>query len=418
MTTRSEAIDPALLGHDRPIYDKQTVHIQPDQGGQLDVTVSLVLDPRQPAEQAAIDAFAPDGRLDLRYSVELDLGAERDTLASRLEETYRKSEIAATLRLDELVELRNEGTHSREDDLRKAMMPVALLGRSVHRRLFQPETFRNFADTDADTVRSALRSALCRDSLVVMQSPVSLFPWMFLYDDDKLQKDDRTTLELGRFWGFRHQIQDEIKGTSPRVRLAKPPLIVAAISSDLDVNDEHRAGPLGQFAARAPEHVQWIDSALTLRDRLRKFSGDCLYFFGHALQADPPTPTTSVLRLNGYDVSVEEISGAGTPAFEQPLVLAFLNGCETTPLNRWNQDSFAGCLCFRGNHHVCCITTFAEVPDAFARQFAQRFWYHLLEENETVGAALLRARVDLLQQFNNPLGLLYTLLGKIETRIG
>lgn len=415
MSTRSEPLDPALIGPDRPIADKLTLQILPEDRDHLDVTLGLVLDPSQPDEQAAIDAFAPDGCLEVRHLAELNLEAERNALSDRFTHLYRKSELAADLRAPQLVSLREPA--EKANQLRRAMMPVAVRGRSVYRRLLEPGELLNYSDADAPLVRAALRSALRRDHLVVIKSPVSLFPWTFLYGGEGLDKDDLTTLDLTRFWGFRHQIQEEVEGASPRVRLPGAPVIAAAVSPDQDAAAEHRRGPLGKLAEGAPERVQWIDSAAKLRGAITHFPGDCLYFFGHALQDDPPTPTTSALRLQDLDVTVEEICEERGPRFDRPLVLVFLNGCETTPLNVWNKDSFVGLLCLRGDRRVCCVSTFAEVPAAFARRFAQRFWERFLDK-ATLGAALLGARRDLLEELLSPLGLVYTLFGRIETRIG
>jgi hypothetical protein len=98
-------------------------------------------------------------------------------------------------------------------------------------------------------------------------------------------------------------------------------------------------------------------------------------------------------------------------------VFVFLNGCETTPLNVWNKNSLAGLLCLQGQCRVCCVTSFAEVPVAFGRRFGQLFWARFLA-GATVGQALLGARRDLLDELNNPLGLLYTLFGRAEARLG
>lgn len=417
MSAHSERINPALLGADRPIADKLYLALLPQDRDHLKVTLSVILDPSRPDEQAVIETFAPDRNLTIEYVAELDLEAERKALSEHFARLYRRSELTADLRAPQLVSFKE--TKEKADQLGRAMMPVARYGRSVHRRLFEDIELRGFIDADAPRIMAALRSALRRDHLVFITSPVSLFPWAFLYGDEGLDKDNHTTLHLDRFWGFRHQIQEGIEGASPHVHLPGAPVIAAAVAPDQDAPREHLAGPLGKLAEGAPERVQWIDSAARLREVMVHFPGDCLYFFGHALQDDPPTPTTSALRLQELDVTVEEICEEEGPRFDKPLVLVFLNGCETTPLHVWNKGSFVG-LFFQGREvkgRVCCISTFAEVPAAFARRFGQRFWDRFLN-HATLGAALLGARRDLLEELLNPLGLVYTLFGRIETRIG
>jgi len=410
MSTVSAPLDPSLLGSERPLADKLILQILPDGAGRLDVTLRVVLSADAPEEQAAIDAFAPDGTLDLRYTAELDLDAERNALSAAFAQLYRKSKVSTQLRAAALGKLPLP-------ELREVLMPVAVRGRSVRRRLLEPEQFRNFGQADVPAALAALRSALRREHIVVIKSPVSLFPWAFLYDGEGLNKDNFSTLDVRGFWGFRHQIQEEIEGASARVRFTGDPVIVAAVSPELDEEREHLQGPLGQLGQAAPERVRWIDSAEKLRGALVNFPGDCLYFYGHALQDDPPTPTTSALRIDGLSVTVEEILEARGPMFQRPLVFVFLNGCETAPLNVWNKNSLAGLLCLQGQCRVCCVTSFAEVPAAFGRRFGQRFWARFLQ-GATMGAALLGARCDLLDEYDNPLGLLYTLFGRAEVRLG
>src|SRR5262249_45703084 len=123
-------------------------------------------------------------------------------------------------------------------------------------------------------------------------------------------------------------------------------------------------------------------------------------------QDTPPTPTTSYVEVDGIRLTVERIARAGGPHFAKPLVLAFLNGCATAPPATWTRDSVAGFLCFAGHRRVACVTSFAEVPSAFASGFAQRFWAGFLA-GRTVGEALQEARRGMLEGYNNPLGLLY-----------
>ena len=81
------------------------------------------------------------------------------------------------------------------------------------------------------------------------------------------------------------------------------------------------------------------------------------------------------------------------------------------------RELIAGLLCLRSGGRVACVTSFAEVPIAFGRRFAQLFWGFFLA-GTNAGEALLHARTAMLDQYNNPVGLLYNLFGRVETRIG
>lgn len=408
---------PGLEPQERPLQDKLTIEIDEDEAGRLLVTLFVPLDRDAPAEHVAIDLFRPvRDTLDIQYTVEMNLNAERNELVTRFADIYhnRRQPIGELLTGSALEPVP-------EDALRRAFMPIAAQGASTFRRLLQPDeedtTIDGYGRKDASYIWAALRSALARAQPVAVRSPVRLFPWTFLYTGEALEETDLSTLDMTRFWGFQRPIQEEVEGMARRVRLPRPPQIVAAVSRDVDPDGEHAAGPLGRLAAERPDVVQWVYSSKELRDSLADFPGDCLYFYGHAMQRDPPTPTTSCLKLEGFEVTVDQIERAPGPRFRKDLVLAFLNGCETAPVNVWSRASLAGLLCLREKGRVCCVTTFAEVPIAFARRFGQLFWERFLG-GATVGNALLQARRELLQSFNNPLGLLYSLFGRVETRLG
>ncbi|HMY18795.1 MAG TPA: CHAT domain-containing protein [Polyangium sp.] len=412
---RSEPLESSLLGAERPLLPKLAVHLLEDEPGTFDVTLTIPLDPNEPDERAAIELFAPEDRvLDVRYVARINLAAEREELSRRFAETYRKHPIRKYLVAPELGQVP-------DDMLRDAFTPISAQGHSVFQRLFEPPDERgallSHGEEDDQLVRRALASALSRPHRVVLKSPMSLFPWAMLYDDPRIDENDASTFDPGRFWGFRHVLQEQIQGAAMAVRLSDAPRVVAAICPELDPGDEHGLGPLGKLAKGRSDSVAWIRSADALRNALTEFDADCLYFYGHATQADPPTPTTSYLKLDGIKLTAYAIRKGGGPRFKKRPVFAFLNGCETRPLHVWDESSIAGLLCLRGDGRLCAITTFAEVPIAFGRRFGQLFWEHFLA-GDNVGASLLHARVAMLEQYANPLGLLYTLLGRAETRFG
>ena len=81
----------------------------------------------------------------------------------------------------------------------------------------------------------------------------------------------------------------------------------------------------------------------------------------------------------------------------------------------WDERTIAGLLCAHGDSNVCCILTTAPVPKNFAREFGRRVWQEALA-GKTLGESLLTARQSLLREYKNPLGLAYTLLGRLDTQ--
>lgn len=396
-------VERALLAEDAPMWEKLYAWLHQSSPDVVSVVLLVRLDTSSPAERVAADLFADDdGTLTVRYHVAIKLADERKDLAEKIHAAYKRAALTAA-----------PLTRVAEDTLRSLFAPIAELGASIFRQLFQPHRFDSHADEDAPLLRDALRSVFSRELMIVLQSPEPLFPWAFLYGGERFDELDSRTIDFGCFWGFRHQIQEELDGVSRRRCISAPPAIVAAICPIADSAGEHRRGPLGQIPK---DRVIWLSSVLALERELRAFDADCLYFFGHAVQEGSPTLSTSCVKLDGIKLTVERLDRAGGLRFAKPLVLAFLNGCSTGPLNTWNSKSVAGFLCFGGMHRIACVTSIFDVPAAFASALAQRFWADFLA-GRMLGEALRDARRALLAEYNNPLGLLYAVLGRVETRL-
>jgi len=405
----SQTIDASLLGSDRPQRDKLSIFLSKDEQGKLDVLLIVPLSPEIEPEKKAIDEFAPNRTLHVHYTVAMDLDAERSQLSESFAKMYRNHPVKHRLLSKTLEPLP-------DDELRSAFTPIAAQGRSIYRRLFNPTSYADYDENDAPLIRAVVLSALKRDQIIVIKSPVSLFPWAFLYADEALNMDDQTTFDPARFWGFRHILQTEIEGVSRRVLLDSPPRVIAAICEEVDTTQEHRSGPLSDLESAGRVSMEWVHSTAGLNSALKDFQGDCLYFYGHVEHRERPTPTTSCVKLGGQKLTVEQIDNAEGPKFAKDLVIAFLNGCESAPPTVWNEATVAGFLCLRGKHRVCCITTFAEVPGSFSAALAQRFWEGFLT-GRSLGEALLDARTALFNEYRSPLGLLYMIFGRAETRL-
>lgn len=408
--TRNRPIDLPLLGSERPLLQKLAAHLVEYDRGKLDVTLCVPLDISNASEKAAVERFAPEDHiLDVRYIAEINLAAERASLSHKFSETYRTHAVRRYLTKAELEPIP-------DDVLRDAFVPIAVQGHSVFQRLCvprsKPDKLLSHGSDDWPVVSRALESAFARPQRVVIKSPLSLFPWAMLYDDPRIYRNDYSTFDVHRFWGFRHVLQEVVPGAAMAVRLPRVPQVVAAVCPKADPDAEHRRGRLGDL-----QSITWVESSEVLRQLLADFDADCLYFFGHAEQENPPTPATSVLRLDGVALAVNDITDIKGPQFKKGLVLAFLNGCETRPIHEWDASSIAGLLCTKGECRVCAVTTFAEIPVAFGRRFGQIFWERFLS-GDHIGTAIRDARIALLEEYANPLGLLYSLIGRAETRLG
>jgi CHAT domain len=104
------------------------------------------------------------------------------------------------------------------------------------------------------------------------------------------------------------------------------------------------------------------------------------------------------------------------PKAEGPRPLVFLNACGSTHVDPTEATSFPELFLEKGLDFLGVIGTEATIPEYFAREFAKRF-YHRLFQGDNLGEALLASRWQMLRQFHNPLGILYTLYADPEVRI-
>lgn len=394
---------------------RERIHVELQEGRDrqsVEVRLTVPLDANFVPERNALEAFG-EPRLSIPYAVKIDLCAERANLIGELAKLYQ-TDFGGKLRGDRLEQLDDAET-------RAAFADLAKQGASVFHRLFRDIKPRGRYEKHEAIIKGAVGSAFSRPQILAISSSVPLFPWALMYDDPGLDFHNRATLKLDRFCGFHHEIQQEVDGTSALIRLPDQPNLVAAVDRDVDQSGQHSAA--GHPFAKLRQNGNGIVDTATapaFGQALGDFNGDCLYFYGHAGHADPPIPITSWVQFQSVKLTVAELDQTyAAPKFRRELVVAFLNGCRIAPLSEWNEGSLAGFLCGKGRNQLCCITTVAEVPEAFAAEFAREFWDCFLFKRERLGKALLQARLFMLNgPYKNPLGLVYTVFGKVDTQVG
>lgn len=108
------------------------------------------------------------------------------------------------------------------------------------------------------------------------------------------------------------------------------------------------------------------------------------------------------MRLRAAGEADPHDERAGSP----PRGLVFLNACGTAAVNPARLTSFP--RSFRNGHHRGVIGVETAIPDGAATMYSMCFYRQLLA-GDSVGEAMVKARVRLLEEYGNPLGLLYTL---------
>jgi hypothetical protein len=146
------------------------------------------------------------------------------------------------------------------------------------------------------------------------------------------------------------------------------------------------------------------------------------HFHCHHERSNIPGTQEDVMRLKAarwrwYSatpetrISADELVTLGRPAVAG---LVFLNACSSQFVSPRAVSSFARELLLNGRNAV--VTTWADVPDDVAFTIAC-FFYEALLRGDTVGASLREARIRLLLEKNNPLGLLFTVYGDSRFRL-
>jgi hypothetical protein len=402
-------LNPSELGRDATRRQKLLVWLNQDTPGTVEVTLSgcFSADVKQHPNEAEAVNLLGTADFELRCTASLDLEGERAELAARLDALY-ESDVGTKLRREDLVEL-NLG------ELRTALVPFARQGWSIYYRLFQAlNNLDSVVPERAPILQGALNSLLARPQAITVHSSVPLFPWNFLYNAP-VDESHLSTLQPEKFWGFDHEIQQRVKGTSGCIRVPAGSRIVAAICPNVDKGrhdtDGHPFRLLGERVVR-------LDSTDRLAAHMHQFTEYCLYFYGHAHHnVVHPVPSSSWIQLGDNKLFVSDLMAGHKPHFDRELVVTFLNGCRMAQLDRWNESTVVGFLCLKGDNRVCCVSPVGPIPEAFAAEFASHFWrcFFVEQPRMCIGRALVEARRVMLEKWNNPLGLLYTIFGRIDT---
>jgi hypothetical protein len=403
----SGGVTPAAGGYTPRTRDAIEIEFVEAPGGDTVVEMRVPMDGDTEAERFARAEWCGDDRdLRVRSKLTLDLNGERRQLVAHLAKVYVDPDFAPLL----------QNPLAPVDPLlaQRAMQPLAVAGAGVFRALFAPEEYLDPVSGEDARVAAAVDAALHRPGRVhVRCARDPLFPWPFVYDDLALRSAHGAgAVKLERFWGFVHELQTEPALTAGSVRIAAPLRVLASACPTVDPAGRSRsaAHPLASLAPT------WIDDVADLGKALRALDCDALYVLGHASHDASPAASTSQLLYEGAPLTVSDLLGGGGTRGKSRPVLFFHNACESAPLDRWDNNTVPGFVLDRHKGRVCLLGTAAQVPRAVAVAFAERFWERF-RGGATLGASVRESRAALLADFHNPLGLLYALHGKADTRI-
>lgn len=153
------------------------------------------------------------------------------------------------------------------------------------------------------------------------------------------------------------------------------------------------------------------------RDEFKEFKSfwkealNLAHFACHALYEDPPN-LSHILLSDEFPISLQDMEEFGITINGHPLIV--MNACEPSNLNPLCTSYFAAAFLKYGARGV--VATECAVPDAFAADFAQQLYTHLLA-GEPLGESLMAIRRYVLEKYHNPLGLLYSMYAASSIRL-
>jgi hypothetical protein len=387
-----------------------TLEIHPVPGAVNTFQVALVaeLDIRVDSERE-VGKLLCDHKLDIRYNVNIDFADAANGLVATLDGLFAQDGPGKTLK--------TEVNALSDAQIRKFLSPLAAHGKILFDKLFSKMSSLSVHPDWTEPVKNAVRSILGRASQTIMIScPEPLFPWAFLYDHDYDELDE-TSVKPEGFWGFKHCIELALEQSQRKKRLRLKE-ILSAVSPELADDGLHQA--IDHPFTKLGQTVKTVGNVWDLRDELNDLKQDCFYFYGHAGKSGGIHPSCW-LQLNKIflHLGLPHPTSKRSLPFINPaleLVVIFLNGCDTSPATALSDETALGYLWNHSDERVCCVASVGGVPQKFGARFARHFWKEFLFAQKPIGDALLSARLEQLQS-HNPLGLLYTLLGKIDTQV-
>jgi HEAT repeat protein len=277
---------------------------------------------------------------------------------------------------------------------------------------------------------------------VTIQAVNIYAPWQILYPTVKRRTKDaegKGVTDPNKFWGFRYLLgimheKDSVQGRQRNIsRSPKADEIVFAGWRGSDLKDEvtERANKLleninGKINAKVEpsfERGKFVD-------KVEKRAPDIRFVFayGHATGGtvlDEKKPIVSGIEWLPAHFKFSENDLLVPRHFDdlakkvqlkaQPVVI--LDACETGTfgINAMNNNGFVGAFTRLGAGAV--IVTESPVLANFAYHFGMNLIDELFDRKADVSQAMLNVRRKHLKEWNNPLGLVYTLYGNPTARV-
>jgi len=263
-------------------------------------------------------------------------------------------------------------------------------------------------------------------------TPTLAMPWHLIYD-----RDPSVGVDLDGFWGLRHILMIASQDTlpehflpddnAPLTALAGYYLPFATESGDPQLIERQQA-----LVRQLIPQTERISSDAELLDRLRTGSDARLvYLFCHVANAAPVpgasrlptdgpigTAATRMLLTKNGGINLTDLWQAA-PIEHAPQLrgrpLVILNACASAAQSPLSDIGLISFFFQRGAQAL--IGSECKVPVIFGDVFGTALLEALLVQGQSVGAAIRDTRRMLIERDANPLGMIYSLLGRADMRL-
>jgi hypothetical protein len=263
---------------------------------------------------------------------------------------------------------------------------------------------------------------LSQNASIQIVSEDFFLPWELIYPADLGQP-----LSYEHFWGMNYVIsrvivQQNRPGAfiSPVIPVTHLPRLGLLTYSNLPAVEEKEMpffqkleedGKVALLKLRPLDSSKKREGFKEFRDFLEQ-TLNLAHFACHAFYEDETPSLSRILLSDEFPITLMDMEVYGIAISGHPLII--LNACETGNLNPLYTSYFAAAFLRYGARGV--VATECAVPDAFAADFAQQLYTHLLA-GEPLGESLLTTRRHFLEKHNNPSGLLYSMYAPPSIRL-
>jgi len=299
---------------------------------------------------------------------------------------------------------------------------LARAGRGLFVNLFDSGGGSKEAVQAASRFGQALRDLSSRRGLrIQVLSDDFVIPWNLLFDGDH-----QGAISPSDFWGFKHVIE-EIPSSSRDQRIgesievgqdALPIAMNLNRVGTLRVLTEPQSKRLRQWAPAVGVIERFTENEVLDALSGKTPQGKLEYFFCHAgVEGNSQghfDQSYLGLTSSANGLTLEDIKFATVNRTFQSRPVVFLNACESAKMDGRFYDGFVPRLLAMGACAV--IGSDCDIPSLFGAHFGIRFLEGFLKSG-TVGEVLLSVRKTLLDDYHNPLGLIYRVFGNADVKL-